>query len=320
MTGPAHDTIRGRGAAAPLSRPEEEGPSPSTSLAGPRDYLALLKPRVMSLSIFTAFAGIVAAPGPVENWPLALFSLLAIALGAGASGALNMWYDADIDALMTRTKNRPIPAGRVPRAEAMMFGAVLALLAVWLLVMTANLLAAGLLAATILFYVVIYSMGLKRSTPQNIVIGGAAGALPPVVGWAAVSGAAPLEAWLLFAIIFIWTPPHFWALALVKSGDYEAAGVPMMPNVKGAEHTRRLIWVYSLVLIPVAISPVFFEVAGWIYFAVAAGGGLAFLRSAFRVWRRGTDKDSWSLFGISILYLFGLFLALIIEHMAGLHG
>ncbi|RFB06458.1 heme o synthase [Parvularcula marina] len=308
---------KGRGAAAPLSH---DGAAARTSLASPRDYLALLKPRVMSLSIFTALAGMVAAPGPITSWPLALFSLLAIALGAGASGALNMWYDADIDALMTRTKNRPIPAGKVPRPEALVFGGLLALLSVWLLALTSNYLAAGLLAATILFYVIIYSMGLKRSTPQNIVIGGAAGALPPVVGWAAVTGSAPYEAWLLFAIIFIWTPPHFWALALVKSADYDAAGIPMMPNVKGAEHTRLQIWIYSLILIPVAISPFFFDFASWLYLAVAAIGGLAFLHAAFGVWRQGTDKQAWRLFAISIFYLFGLFLALIIEHWGGLHG
>ena len=306
------------GAAAPLSRPDDA--PPKTSLAGPRDYLALLKPRVMSLSIFTALAGMVAAPGAIDSWGLALFSLLAIALGAGASGALNMWYDADIDALMTRTKNRPIPAGKVPRNEALIFGGVLGLLAVWLLALTSNYLAAGLLAATILFYVIIYSMGLKRATPQNIVIGGAAGALPPVVGWAAVTGTAPIEAWLLFAIIFMWTPPHFWALALVKSADYDAAGIPMMPNVKGAEHTRQLIWVYSLLLIPVAISPFAFDVAGWLYLIVAGVGGVIFLRAASKVWREGSDKAAWSLFGISIFYLFGLFLALLIEHWGGMHG
>lgn len=318
MSEASSDMNKGRGAAAPLSR--ETGTVSSTALAEPRDYLALLKPRVMSLSIFTALAGMVAAPGAIDSWGLALLSLLAIAMGAGASGALNMWYDADIDALMTRTKNRPIPAGKVPRAEALVFGGVLALLSVWLLALTSNYLAAGLLAATILFYVVIYSMGLKRTTPQNIVIGGAAGALPPVVGWAAVTGAAPIEAWLLFAIIFIWTPPHFWALALVKSGDYEVANIPMMPNVKGAAHTRRLIWIYSLILVPFALTPFFFEYASWLYLAVSAGGGIAFLQAAFKVWRGDRDKDAWSLFGISILYLFGLFLALLIEHWGGMHG
>lgn len=309
------DRIDRGGAAAPLSHKVV-----TTNLAEPRDYLALLKPRVMSLSIFTALAGMVAAPGAIESWGLALVSLLAIAMGAGASGALNMWYDADIDALMTRTKNRPIPAGKVPRNEAMVFGGVMSLLSVWLLALASNYLAACLLAATILFYVVIYSMGLKRSTPQNIVIGGAAGALPPVVGWAAVTGTAPYEAWLLFAIIFMWTPPHFWALALVKSSDYEAAGIPMMPNVRGSAHTRLLIWVYSLILIPFAIAPVFFDFATWIYLVVAVGGGIAFLQAAWRVWRKGRDKDAWSLFGTSIVYLFALFLALLIEHWAGLHG
>ena len=189
--------------------------SENAAIAGPEDYFSLLKPRVMSLVIFTAFVGMVAAPGGI-NLVLAAISLLAIALGAGASGALNMWWDADIDAVMSRTAKRPVPTGRVPRAEAAAFGGFLAALAVALLALASNYLAAGLLAFTIFFYVVIYSMWLKRSTPQNIVIGGAAGALPPVVGWAAVSGAAPLDAWVLFAIIFLWTPPHFWALALFK--------------------------------------------------------------------------------------------------------
>ncbi|MHA7873710.1 MAG: heme o synthase, partial [Hyphococcus sp.] len=203
-----------------------------SALAGPRDYFDLLKPRVMSLVIFTALVGMVTAPASIHP-ALAAISLLSIAVGAGASGALNMWWDADIDAVMSRTAKRPIPAGRVPAPEAAAFGGFLSALSVALLALASNYLAAGLLAFTIFFYVVIYSMWLKQLTPQNIVIGGAAGALPPVVGWAAVTGDAPLEAWILFAVIFLWTPPHFWALALFKQGDYERAGVPMLPVVEG---------------------------------------------------------------------------------------
>ena len=298
------------------------GPAaPVVSLATPGDYLQLLKPRVMSLVIFTALVGMVAAPGPVGNWPLALLSLLAIAVGAGASGALNMWWDADIDAVMERTKGRPIPSGRVPRAEAAAFGGLLSLLSVWLLALSGvGYLAAALLAFTIFFYVVVYSMGLKRSTPQNIVIGGLAGALPPAVGWAAVTGGAPLAAWLLVAVIFFWTPPHFWALSLLKSADYEAAGIPMMPNVRGAEHTRKLIWWYSLLLAPLAVLPALTQAASWLYAATAVIGGAEFLRRAWHVRKGGRDSAPGSLFGFSILYLFGLFAALLIEHWAGLHG
>ncbi|MEM9989225.1 MAG: heme o synthase [Pseudomonadota bacterium] len=301
---------------APLSRDSEGG----LSLAGPRDFFDLLKPRVMSLVIFTALVGMVAAPGAIANWPLALLSLLAIAVGAGASGALNMWWDADIDAVMTRTKGRPIPAGKIAKAEVAAFGGFLSLLSVWLLALTSNYVAAGLLAFTIFFYVVIYSIGLKRATPQNIVIGGAAGALPPVVGWAAVTGTAPLEAWILFAIIFLWTPPHFWALALLKSADYEAAGIPMMPNAKGVDHTRKLIWLYSIVLVLVALTPLLFPMADWIYASVATVGGIVFLLKAWAIKSKGRDEDARSLFGFSILYLFSLFLALLIEHWAGMHG
>jgi len=318
------DTLRqgiaGEGAEAPFSPLPVGAQTAGLSLAGPKDYLALLKPRVMSLVIFTALVGMVAAPGPVGNWPLALLSLLAIAVGAGASGALNMWWDADIDAKMVRTENRPIPAGLVSRDAALAFGGTLSLLSVWLLALTANYTAAGLLLFTILFYVVIYSMGLKRRTPENIVIGGAAGALPPVVGWAAMTGTVPVEAWLLFLVIFFWTPPHFWALALLKSSDYEAANVPMMPNAKGAEHTRRLIWIYSLVLFGISLLPLAFGVGSWLYGLVAIPGGLEFLRRALGVCRQGTDKHCWQLFGYSIFYLFALFLAVLAENWMGLHG
>jgi protoheme IX farnesyltransferase len=256
----------------------------------------------------------------VESWPLAVFSLLAIAIGAGASGALNMWWDADIDAVMSRTQGRPIPSGRVPATEAAMFGGIMALLSVWLLALTANYLAAGLLAFTIFFYVVIYSMGLKRRTPQNIVIGGAAGALPPMVGWAAVTGDIGLGAWLLFGIIFLWTPPHFWALALVKSEDYARAGIPMMPNAKGKARTRFEILVYAVLFVGLAIGTAFTDMAGNVYLAVATIGGIYFLWRSVQVYQYRDDRSAMQLFGYSILYLFLLFLAVLGEHWMGVHG
>ncbi len=293
-------------------------------LAGPGDYFALLKPRVMSLVIFTAFVGMALAPGALEgalNPVLAAVSLLAIAVGAGASGALNMWWDADIDAIMSRTAARPIPAGRVPRSEAAAFGGFLSALSVALLALASNYLAAGLLAFTIFFYVVIYSMWLKRLTPQNIVIGGAAGALPPVVGWAAISGTAPLEAWILFAIIFLWTPPHFWALALYKRGDYERAGVPMMPVVKGEASTKKQIFAYALILAAAGVAPFFIGMSGVLYLAVSALLGAGFIWFSWNVLRAGAGEfgPAKKLFGFSLVYLFALFAALLVERIAGLH-
>ena len=297
-----------------------------SAFAGPRDYFALLKPRVMSLVIFTALVGMVAAPGSIHP-ALGAISLLAIAVGAGASGALNMWWDADIDAVMSRTMKRPIPAGLVPKSEAAAFGGFLSALSVALLALASNYLAAGLLAFTIFFYVVIYSMWLKRLTPQNIVIGGAAGALPPVVGWAAVSGGAPLEAWVLFAIIFLWTPPHFWALALFKRGDYERAGIPMMPNVQGDQSTRRQIFAYSLILAPIGVAPFFIAMAGWLYLATAVVLGAGFIWLSWLVLRSKQTAEgapdytpAKKLFAFSIFYLFALFAAILIERLAGLHG
>src|SRR5476649_2791204 len=223
------------------------------SLADVGDYLALMKPRVMSLVVFTALVGLAVAPGSVH--PVTAFTaLLCIAIGAGASGALNMWFDADIDALMTRTARRPVPMGRIKPGEALAFGLTLASFAVVVLGLLVNVLAAGLLAFTIFFYVAIYTMWLKRSTPQNIVIGGAAGALPPIVGYAAATGEIGFASVALFAIIFVWTPPHFWALALVKAEEYGRAGVPMLPNVKGADRTRRDIVLYSLLLAPLGLT------------------------------------------------------------------
>jgi len=289
--------------------------------AGPLEYFALLKPRVMSLVVFTAFAGLLVAPARIHP-VIAFASLLAIAVGAGAAGALNMWWDADIDAVMSRTRNRPVPLGLVQPREALFFGLTLALIAVLTLAVTANMVAAGLLAFTIFFYAVIYTMWLKRSTPQNIVIGGAAGALPPVVGYAAATGSVTLDSLALFAIIFVWTPPHFWALALVKSGDYARAGVPMMPNVKGGDRTRLEILAYTLLLVAVALAPWPLGVGGRLYAALAIAAGLAMVHFAWRVYRiregAEANRAAMRLFGFSIVYLFLLFAALVAEHGLGL--
>ena len=284
--------------------------------ASPSDYFALLKPRVMSLGVWTALAGVLCAPTPVH--PVVGFAaLLAIAVGAGAAGALNMWWDADIDALMARTRLRPVPDGRIEPGEARAFGLTLALLAVVTLAVTTNLLAAGLLAFTIFFYVVIYTMWLKRLTPLNIVIGGAAGALPPVVGYAAASGGVGLDILSLFAVIFFWTPPHFWALALVKSGDYARAGVPMLPNVKGAARTRTEILVYSLILAPLGLTPWLTGLGGPLYAVVAAIVGVGMVVMALRVHRiregAAANRAAMQMFGFSIVYLFTLVALLIAE-------
>ncbi|MGO9234208.1 MAG: heme o synthase [Methylocella sp.] len=280
------------------------------SIASPSDYVALLKPRVMSLVLFTALTGVLIAPLHV-NPVIGFASLLAIAAGAGASGALNMWYDADIDALMRRTKKRPIPAGRMLKEDALGFGLVLAVLSVMTLGIVANWLAAALLGFTIFFYVVVYTMWLKRSTPQNIVIGGAAGALPPIVGYAAVTGEISLASIALFAIIFVWTPPHFWALALVKAEEYGRAGVPMLPNVKGADRTRRDILLYTLLLVPLGLTPWLIGFASLAYGIFAGAlGGLMLLFSArvyFNRTGRKADRCAMQLFAFSILYLFLLF-------------
>src|SRR3990167_4283883 len=259
-------------------------PSRASSPARWQDYVQLLKPRVLSLVTSPATPGLVSAQGPV-NPVLGAVAILCIAVGAGASASLNMWYDADIDAKMRRTRARPVPSGKVQGADALALGVVLSLFSVMLLGMTTNWLAAALLAFTIFFYAVVYTMWLKRSTPQNIVIGGLAGALPPVIGWAAATGAAPLNAWLLCAIIFMWTPPHFWALSLYTSEDYAKAGVPMMPVVKGAASTRTQILVYSLLLIPVCVAPAFTGLGGASYLAVSGLGGLVFLLLAWRLFR-----------------------------------
>ncbi|ARN83244.1 heme o synthase [Methylocystis bryophila] len=291
--------------------------------ASPADYFALLKPRVMSLVVFTALAGLLLAPTPPHP-VLALASLIAIAMGGGASGALNMWYEADIDRLMVRTSGRPIPAGRLNPEEALAFGLVLAGLSVLTLGLAANWLAAALLAFTIFFYVVIYTMWLKRATPMNIVIGGAAGALPPIVAYAAATGEMGLASIVLFAIIFVWTPPHFWALALVKNEDYTRAGVPMLPVVAGPDRTRLEILLYTLVLVPLGLAPCLLGFASAAYGVAAVVLGAAFLWCSWRVYalREGAaaSKAAWRLFGFSIAYLFLLFSILVIERLLSLSG
>ncbi|MEJ0075165.1 MAG: heme o synthase [Alphaproteobacteria bacterium] len=303
---------------AELSRPL--GPASARaepSIAGVEDYLALLKPRVMSLVVFTALVGLLVAPGHVHP-VIGFTALLCIAIGAGASGALNMWYDADIDAVMTRTKSRPIPAGRVQPGEALAFGATLAVFSVATLGLLVDWFAAALLAFTIFFYVFVYTMWLKRVTPQNIVIGGAAGAFPPMIGWASVTGDVTLAPVLMFLIIFLWTPPHFWALSLLKSDDYARAGVPMLPVVAGHDETRRQILIYSLILAPVGLAPTLFGFAGYVYGAVALACGAIMLTLAWRVYRDRKGQAAVSaarkLFAFSLLYVFLLFAALLADY------
>jgi protoheme IX farnesyltransferase len=297
----------------------------SLSLAYPRvttvgDFFALMKPRVMSLVIFTGLAGMVAAPGHVH--PLTAFTaLLCIAVAAGAAGCLNMAYDSDIDRLMTRTATRPIPMGHVAREDALAFGWTLSVASVATMGLFVNVLAAGLLAFTIVFYVAVYTLWLKRATPQNIVIGGLSGALPPAIGWAAVTGSLSLPPLLLVAIIFMWTPPHFWALSLWRSGDYARAGVPMLPVVKGKAHTRFQILLYTLVLVPLGVAPAFLHIGGWLYLAASGGIGLWFLWEAIATYlEKNEDKEpaAHRLFGVSLLYMTALFAALIVEKLAGL--
>ncbi|UJQ95855.1 heme o synthase [Mariluticola halotolerans] len=279
------------------------------------DYLALLKPRVMSLVVFTALVGMVVAPVGVHPF-VGLIAIFCIAVGAGASGALNMWYEADIDAVMSRTANRPIPGGRMVRDDALVFGIVLAAFSVGLLGLATNWVAAGLLAFTIFFYAVIYTVWLKRATPQNIVIGGAAGAFPPMVGWAAMTGQISLDAMALFLIIFLWTPPHFWALALYKKSDYAAAGIPMMPNVAGERSTQNQIVVYSVLLTLVAFTPVLTGLVGWFYAVPATILGLGFSVLAVRLrMAEGAEmrRRARTLFVYSLYYLFILFLALLAD-------
>lgn len=286
-----------------------------------KDYFILLKPRVMSLAVFTALTGMLAAPGHTQP-AVAAGALLLIAMGAGAAGALNMWYDADIDALMARTAGRPVPRGRVRGVDALMLGLALACGSVLGLGLLVNWLAAGLMALTIFHYVVVYTAWLKRRTPQSIVIGGAAGALPPMIGWAAATGTIGLDAALMFLVVFIWTPPHFWSLALLRADDFRRAGLPVLPCVAGAAETRRQILAYSLLLAPAGALPAFTGLGGPVYAAVSVAGGAVFVWLAWRVSRDTGERQSGPavrrLFGFSITYLFLLFAVILGEHTFGL--
>jgi protoheme IX farnesyltransferase len=293
-------------------------PEPRVTTVG--DFLALLKPRVMSLVVFTGLAGIVAAPGHLH--PLTAFTaLLCIAVAAGASGCLNMAYDSDIDRLMSRTATRPIPLGRIAREDALGFGWALSVAAVATMWLFVNELAAALLAFTVFEYVVVYTLWLKRRTPQNIVIGGLSGAMPAAIGWASVTGNLSIAPLLLVAIVFMWTPPHFWALALWRSDDYARAGVPMLPVVKGKPHTRLQILLYTLVLVPLGLTPVLTGTGGWLYLACAGGIGVWFLKEAVATFLEKDDRKepaAHRLFGVSLVYLAALFASLIVEKLLSL--
>ena len=301
------------GAGKGASKAGAETPEPRFQVA---DYALLLKPRVMSLVVFTAVTGLWLAPGNLDPWTV-VAAVLCIAIGAGSAGAINMWYDRDIDLHMLRTQNRPLPAGRLKPEKALAFGVVLSVGSVSVMAMLVNGAAAALLALTILYYVFIYTVWLKRRTPQNIVIGGVSGALPPVIGWAAVNGDVGLGAVILFAIIFLWTPPHSWALALFRRGDYQAAGVPMMPMVAGIRKTKLLMLVYTAALLPVTGLPVAVAMSGAVYGVSAGLLGLGFAGHAWRVWKDEGDSGSApkAMFFFSIFYLFLIFLALILDRL-----
>ena len=303
----------------PESSVQLPGTAAPATLAGGAavgDYLALLKPRVMSLVVFTGLVGLLLAPGQLHPF-LSAVAVLCIAVGAGAAGAINMWYDRDIDARMERTKHRPLPAGRMMPGEALGFGIVLAVGSVALMGLALNWVAAALLALTIGFYIIVYTVWLKRRTPQNIVIGGAAGAFPPVIGWAAATGEVSLISLVLFAMIFMWTPPHFWALSLYRAGDYAHAGVPMLPVVAGVRETKKQILLYTVLLVPVTLAPFILGFAGPLYGAVAAVLGFLFSLMAVKVWFDTSDRSARRMFGISILYLFLLFALLPIDRAIG---
>ncbi|OSQ46531.1 protoheme IX farnesyltransferase [Thalassospira sp. MCCC 1A01428] len=285
---------------------------PSIPVSTVRDYFTLLKPGVMTLVVFTGAVGLLIAPGHLHPF-LALVAIGCIAVASGAAASINMWYDRDIDIHMKRTMNRPIPAGRVPADEALSLGIFLSIVSVTVMAVAINLVAAVLLAVSIGFYVFVYTMWLKRRTPQNIVIGGAAGAFPPMIGWAAVTGGIDLNSVALFMIIFMWTPPHFWALALFRCGDYAKVGVPMMPVVAGDVATKKQMLVYTILLLPVTLVPYFTGLLG-VFYAVTAGlTGLWFLRHAWRVLRNAEEKAPQKMFGYSILYLFVLFGAMVAD-------
>lgn len=285
--------------------------------AGVRDYIALLKPRVMSLVVFSGFAGLIVAPGQIHPL-LAAVAVLCIAVSAGAAGAINMWYDRDIDAVMERTKSRPLPQGRISAEEALSFGVTLTLFSTMLMGLAVNWTAAILLASANAFYVFIYTMWLKRSTPHNIVIGGAAGAFPPMIGWAAVTGSVDLQSIVLFLIIFMWTPPHFWALALFREGDYAKAGVPMLPVVAGKKSTKRQMLLYTLILVPITLLPSLLGTAGPIYGVAAALLGLRFLHLSVKVLGDDGVRYAKQMFGFSIIYLFALFALMMLDRAPGL--
>jgi protoheme IX farnesyltransferase len=289
-----------------------------TAPARVRDYIDLLKPRVMSLVVFTGLVGVLIAPVHIHPFEAAL-AVLAIALGSGAAGAINMWYERDIDALMTRTANRPLPAGRVAPDDALGLGVLLSIFSVLLMALATNFVAAALLVAAILFYVFVYTVWLKRRTPQNIVIGGAAGAFPPMIGWAAATGDVSLVGIALFMLIFLWTPPHFWALALYRSDDYRRAGVPMLPVVAGPRETKRQMLIYTVVLVPVALAPTLLGSVGWLYGAVALIMSAAFIAHAVAVWHAADDRRGHRvarrMFKFSLLYLAILFAALPLDRM-----
>ncbi|WP_341860733.1 heme o synthase [Gymnodinialimonas sp. 57CJ19] len=294
-------------------------PEPREYDAGFGDYFALLKPRVMSLVVFTALVGLLVAPGGTSPM-IGFTAILFIALGAGASGALNMWYDADIDSVMKRTAKRPVPAGKVPAGEALTLGLWLSALSVVMLGLATNWVAAALLAFTIFFYAVVYSMWLKRSTPWNIVIGGAAGSFPPMIGWAAVTGDISIASVLMFGLVFMWTPPHFWALALFMKGDYHKANVPMLTVTHGRRETRRQILIYTVLLVPVALGLVLTDVAGPIYLVTAVVLNALFLKGAYDIWKREeaqAEADNYAVerrvFKFSLLYLFLHFGALLLD-------
>ena len=278
------------------------------------DYFALLKPKVMSLVVFTGFAGLWVAPNMSELHPvLAIVAILCLAINAGAAGAINMWFDRDIDAVMKRTQDRPLPTNKMHPDEALSFGIILSLLSVMMMGIATNWVAAGLLAFANFFYVFIYTIWLKRSTPQNIVIGGAAGAFPPMIGWAAVTGDITLASITLFAIIFIWTPPHFWALALFANEDYKRANVPMLPVTHGEKHTKMQMMVYSILMLPISLAPYFLNISGMGYLIAAGLLSSFFIYTNVRVLFDSTYKSAKLMFGYSVFYLFALFLALMID-------
>jgi protoheme IX farnesyltransferase len=299
-----------------LSDPDR--PTTDAPASAPRfrvaDYALLLKPRVMSLVVFTGVVGLAMAPGRHDPMTM-IAAVVCIALGAGAAGAINMWYDRDIDQIMRRTMNRPLPAGRLGAGEALTFGVALAVASVAAMSWLVNVVAAALLATTILYYVFIYTVWLKRRTPQNIVIGGVSGALPPVIGWAAVTGDVGLGALVLFAIIFLWTPPHSWALALFRRGDYEAAGVPMMPVSAGERETKRQMLVYTALLLPATLLPVGIGMSGALYGVAAMVLGISFAGHAWRVWKDEDGSRARPMFFFSIFYLFLIYVALLADRL-----